>query len=63
MQEATREARGEGLWDLLYSDDLVITAESEEEAVKKFGAWKREMETMGLNQVNINNTIEADSDG
>ena len=51
MQEATREARrrGEGLWDLLYKDDLVITTESEEEAVRKFGTWKREMETMGLN--------------
>ena len=24
MQKATREARGEGLWDLLYTDDLVI---------------------------------------
>ena len=43
MQEATRAARGEGLWDLLYADDLVITAESEEEAVRKFGVWKREM--------------------
>ena len=42
MQEATREARGEGLWDLLYADDLVITAESEEEAVRKFGEWKRD---------------------
>ena len=55
MQEATREARGEGLWDLLYADDLVITAESEEEAVRKFGVWKREMETRGL-KVNINKT-------
>ena len=51
MQEATREARGEGLWDL-YADDLVITAESEEEAIRKFGVWKREMETRGL-KVNI----------
>ena len=33
MQEATREARGEGLWDLLYASDLVVIAESEEEAV------------------------------
>ena len=52
MQEATREERGEGLWDL-YADDLVITAESEEKAVREFGVWKREMETRGL-QVNIN---------
>ena len=31
----------------------MITTESEEEAVRKFGVWKREMETRGLN-VNIN---------
>ena len=43
----TRAARGEGLWDLLYADDLVITTESKEEAVRKFGVWKREMETRG----------------
>ena len=52
MQEATREARGERL---LYDNELVITAESEEEAVRKFGVWKREMETRGL-KVNINKT-------
>ena len=40
QSEATRESRGEGLWDLLYADDLVITSESEEEAVRKFGVWK-----------------------
>ena len=45
MQETTRAGRGEGLWDLLYADDLVITAESEEEAVRKF-VWKRYRPTM-----------------
>ena len=55
MQEATREERVERLWDLLYADNLVITTESEEEAVRKFGAWKREMETRRL-KVNINKT-------
>ena len=44
IQEATKEVRGERLWDLLYTDDLVMTAESEEEAVRKFGVWKRGME-------------------
>ena len=53
MQEETRAARGEGLWDLLYADELVITAESEGEAVRKFVVWKREMETRGL-KININ---------
>ena len=48
MQEATRAAKGEGLWDL-YADELVIlviTGESEE-AYRKFGVWKNEMETRG----------------
>ena len=53
--EATREARGEGLWDLLSTHDLLITAKSEEEAVRKFGVWKREVETRAL-KVNINKT-------
>ena len=39
----------------MYGDDLVITAESEEEAVWIFGVWKRETETRGL-KVNINKT-------
>ena len=55
MQEATRAAREEDMWDLLYADDLVITAESEEEAVRKLHIWKREMETRGL-KVNIDKT-------
>ena len=53
MQEATRAARGEGLWDLFYAKDLAITAESGKEAVRKFGLWKRETETGGL-KVNLN---------
>ena len=55
MQEATREARGEGLWVLLHANDLVLTAESEKKAVRKFGVWKREIETRRL-KVNINKT-------
>ena len=50
MQEATRES------DLLYADELVIiTAESEVEAVRKFGVSKREMEIREL-KVNLNKT-------
>ncbi len=48
MQEATKEARREGLKELLYADDLVMMAESEEEAVEKFTTWKGEMERRGL---------------
>ncbi len=38
MQEATKEVRREGLKELLYANDLVLMAESEEKAVKKFRA-------------------------
>ena len=55
MQEATKEARREGLKELLYADDLVLMAESEEEAVEKFRTWKREMERRGL-RVNMEKT-------
>ena len=51
MQEVTRAAKGEGLWDVLQADDLVITDETEEEAVRKFGVWKREMETYNPNHL------------
>ena len=60
-QKASRTATGEGLWDLLCADDLVITAKSEEESVRKFGVWKREMESRGL-KVNINKT-QVDNNG
>ena len=52
MEDATRGARNEGLWNLMY---LVIIAESEEESVRKFGIRKREMETRGF-KVNMNKT-------
>ena len=47
MEEATRrEIRG--FWELLYADDLVITAETREEACDQFNSWKRAMERRGL---------------
>ena len=39
MQETNKAAQGEGLWDL-YTNELVITAELKEDAVRKFGVWK-----------------------
>ncbi len=55
MQEVTKEARREGLKELLYVDDLMLMAESEEEAVEKFSAWRRGMERRGL-RVNMEKT-------
>ena len=54
MQEATREER-RGLWELLYADDLVITAESEEDAINRFNSWKESLEKRGL-KINIEKT-------
>ena len=54
MEEATRGDR-RGLWELLYADDLVITAESMAEASERFNSWKRGMETRGL-KVNMEKT-------
>ena len=35
-------------WELLYADDLVISAETEEELKMKLNKWKTEMEAKGL---------------
>jgi hypothetical protein len=46
----------EGLpWELLYADDLVLLAESEEELMEKFRHWKDGMEAKGL-RVNMEKT-------
>ena len=48
MEEATKECRKGGLWELLYADDLVLTAEIKEEIVERFKRWRRGMEKRGL---------------
>ena len=55
MEEATRVARGDGPWELLYADDLVLTVESKEEVTDMFNRWKKEMELMGL-KINMEKT-------
>ena len=55
MDVVTREVR-EGLpWELLYADDIVLMAESEDELRIKFLKWKENMECKGL-KVNIGKT-------
>ncbi len=49
MEEATR---GDGPWELLYADDLVLTAESEEEVIHMLNRWKEEIEQRGLKIIN-----------
>ena len=55
MEEATKLTRGDGPWELLYADDLVLTAESKEEVTDMFNRWKEEMEQSGL-KINMEKT-------
>ena len=55
MEEATKLARGDGPWELLYADDLVLTAESKEEVTDMFNRWKEGMEQRGL-KINMEKT-------
>ena len=55
LEEATKECRTEVPWELLYADDLVLTARSRSEVIDKFSVWKEAMEKRGL-KVNIGKT-------
>ena len=55
MEEATKSIRRGDPWELLYADDLVLTAESKEGVREMFDVWSRAMEMRGL-KVNIGKT-------
>ena len=55
MDEATKECRRGVPWDMLYADDLVLTAETKEEVLEQFNRWKSAMESKGL-KVNLSKT-------
>ena len=40
MEEATKECRVYDLWELLYADDLVLTAELQEGVEALFREWR-----------------------
>ena len=42
-------------WELLYSDDLVVIAEIEEDLIKRLNEWKNNVENRGM-RVNMNRT-------
>ena len=48
MEEATKECRVGDPWELLYADDLVLTAESREGVEALFGEWRGAFERRGL---------------
>ena len=55
MEEATRECRKGALWEMLYADDLALTAESKDEVKSMFMKWRGAMELRGL-KINIRKT-------
>ena len=55
LKALSREFRTGTPWELLYADDLVISAETEEELKMKLNKWKTEMGAKGL-RVNMGKT-------
>ena len=55
LEALSREFRTGCPWELLYADDLLISAESMEELLVKLKTWKAEMERKGL-RVNMGKT-------
>jgi len=42
-------------WELLYADDLVVIAETEEDLIKRLNEWKDNVENIDI-RVNMNKT-------
>jgi len=40
-------------WELLYADDLIVIAETEEDLIKRLNEWKNNVENKGM-RVNMN---------
>ena len=53
MEAISREFRVALSWELLYSDDLAVIAETEEELIKRLFEWKDNVESKGM-RVNMN---------
>ena len=55
METISREFRVALLWELLYADDLVVIAETEQDLIKKLYEWKNNVQNRGM-RVNMNKT-------
>jgi len=55
METISREFRVALLWELLYADDLVVTAETEDDLIKSLTGWKDNMESREM-RINMNTT-------
>jgi len=55
MEAISREFRVALPWELLYADDLVVLAETEEDLIERLNEWKNNVENRGM-IVNMNKT-------
>ena len=55
MDRVCKKVRGGLPWELLYADDLILTAFSRDELIDKLRKWKRDMEAKGM-RVNVGKT-------
>ena len=55
MEAISREIRVALPWELLYPDDLVVIAETEDDLTKRLNEWKDNAENRGM-KVNMNKT-------
>jgi len=53
MEAISREFRVALPWELLYADDLVVTAETEEDLIKRLNEWKNNVENRAM-RANMN---------
>ncbi|XP_064080645.1 uncharacterized protein LOC135197512 [Macrobrachium nipponense] len=58
MDVLSEVIRNEELWELLYTNDLVIIAENEEDIQRTVGEWKESLERVGLKK----NATQSSSD-
>jgi len=55
MEAISREFTAALPWELLYADDLIVIAETEEDLIKRLNEWKNNVENRSM-RVNINKT-------
>jgi len=56
MEAISREFRVALAWELLYVDDFIVIAQTEEDLIKRlFNEWKNDVENRGM-RVNMNKT-------
>ena len=55
LEALSREFRVTLPWKLLYADDLVVIAETENDLIKRLNEWKDNVENRGM-RVNMNKT-------